>query len=286
MKVTKLEEQKKDATRVSIYIDDKFDFGMSQDLLIKHGLYVGMELTEIQLIQLKNDVEFNKALLRAINYISYQQRTEKEVHDKLLKLEYNEAMCENVIQKLKDYKYINDAYYTKEYIEYKVQSNGPNKIIQKLRGKGITKDMIEDYLENYDDDFFYEKAYVLAQKKNEGFACSVTRDKRYTRMSQYLVSRGYHYGIVKDVVKEMLKDFKDQPKAIQSESQDFNEDEDYSNNQYENDYAELLRLAKKKYKTYDDKFDVYKKREKLIRYLMGKRYSYEMIKTMIQELSY
>ena len=56
-----------------------------------------------------------KAYDQSLNYISFKNRTEKEMVDYLEKKEYSERVVAEVMAKLVQYAFINDTAYVKNY---------------------------------------------------------------------------------------------------------------------------------------------------------------------------
>ena len=61
--------------------------------------------------------EYLKARSKAVNYILYKPRTKMEVYKKLLNLEYEEEIVNDVVDALMELGYINDEEYVKKFIE-------------------------------------------------------------------------------------------------------------------------------------------------------------------------
>lgn len=131
--------------------------------------------------------DFDKAKTKILKYIVYKRRTEHEVRQKFQN-EFDEEMFENIIDYLKDAKYIDD----KEYIEkivnnFKILKNLSNKELKfKLMAKGLDKNLIEDYFyENREELEEYEikSAYNIILKK--------TRDMEKDEIKMYLLKKGY-----------------------------------------------------------------------------------------------
>ena len=58
-KITKIEVQKKNKHRYSVYINDSFEFGINEEVLLKYGLEVGSEIDEYfieNILKVKNKV--------------------------------------------------------------------------------------------------------------------------------------------------------------------------------------------------------------------------------------
>ncbi|GAI61233.1 unnamed protein product, partial [marine sediment metagenome] len=60
-KITKIERQKKRQNRVSIFLDDIFFCGISQDLLLKLNLFEGKEVDEEMMGKLIEEKEITDA---------------------------------------------------------------------------------------------------------------------------------------------------------------------------------------------------------------------------------
>ena len=90
--------------------------------------------------------EFDKEKTRILKYILYKKRTEQEVRRKFSN-EIEENLLEDIIEYLKEAKYINDNDYIERTINnFMILKNLSIKEIQyKLQAKGLTKNQIEDY---------------------------------------------------------------------------------------------------------------------------------------------
>ncbi len=201
--ITKVEAQKKNKDRYSIFIDDEFAFGVHVDILIKHDLRKGLELNPDEMVELLHDESVKKAVLAGIKHISYKQRTSKEVMDKLIKLEYTEHQIEDAIDKLNTMGFLDDVAYAEEFVDTRQQRYGRKRIFLELRKRGIPEQIAENALDDQlDVDAGYEIAMNLAQKKYaqcEG----LEPQKAAARVQGMLLRKGYSYDIVKNIIKEL-----------------------------------------------------------------------------------
>jgi regulatory protein len=206
-KITKIETQKKDKNRVSIFIDEKYAFGIYYQTLIKYDLSVGMIIDE----SLRNDIiisdEYNRALNDALHYLSYRNRTKYEVREKLKEKEYSSITIRKVIDELVKLKYVDDGAFAKEYIGFKIKKMGKRKIKYKLESMGIDSLIIDRELMEYSNEDEYLAAYAIASKKNDSYH-NIPYKKRYSRLSGLLNRRGFSYSVAKDVIFEILEDYK------------------------------------------------------------------------------
>lgn len=208
-KITKIETQVKNKNRVSIFIDEKFAFGIYYQTMIKYDLVVGMIIDE----KLKNEIiiedEYNKALNAALHYLSYRDRTEQEVKEKLLEKEYARITITKVIKELIKLNYIDDSAFAKDYISFKIKKMGKRKIRYKLESMGIDDLIIDNELMNYSNRDEYIAAYEIASKKNDQYS-NISYQKRYSRLSGLLNRRGFSYSVTKDVLSEILEEYKEE----------------------------------------------------------------------------
>lgn len=208
MKITKIEQQKRNKDRFSLFIDDEFYMGIDQDVIIKHYLTKGMEVDEKFLNEIIKTEEQNKSNNTALNYISFKPRSEKEVRTKLKDKEFDEDIIDNTIEFLYKYNYINDYDYGKALINDKknFKKAGKNLLKQELYKKGIDKDTIEELIEeSYDYDEEYEMAYAVAIKK---YNLIKNEDKNsiYRKLYSLLGRKGYAFEIINKVVKNVIDD--------------------------------------------------------------------------------
>ena len=133
--------------------------------------------------------EFDKQKTKVMKFIVYKKRTEQEVRNKF-ENSIEENMLEDIIEYLKEAKYLND----KEYIEktinnFKMLKNLSLKEVKyKLLAKGLNRSDIEDYFyENKEELNEYERqsARNIYYKKQ--------KEMDYEEIKQYLLKKGYSY---------------------------------------------------------------------------------------------
>ena len=97
--------------------------------------------------------EFDKEKTKVLKYIIFKKRTEYEVRKKFSSTIDNE-MLDDIIDYLKEAKYINDEEYIKKlvYEFINLKNLSIREIEYKLVSKGINRNIIEDYIYNNRDD--------------------------------------------------------------------------------------------------------------------------------------
>ena len=203
MIITEVKRQKKD-NRLNIYIDNEFAFGIEEELAYKYGLIKGKEINNDLLEIILGEENLNKVINSALHYLSYRQRSEKEVFDKLRKMDYDEDNIQLAINYCKSKNYIDDSAFASSFIRDKKNLNkyGPIKIKYELIRKGISQDIISEVL-SIDGDEEYSLAMELATKKIVSYRNDDNNGK-YRKLGGFLQRKGYSYDIVKRVLKELI----------------------------------------------------------------------------------
>lgn len=204
-KITKIEVQKRNKERVNLFLDDEYAFSISTELVYKEGLKVNLIVDIEKLKDLAEKEEMIRCKNSAIRIIERNHKTEKEIRNKLIEKGYNENTINNAIDFLKRYNFLNDNTYTKMYVRDKLNSQGSNKIKYALMKKGISREMIEEELENIDKDDEKKVAMELAKKKLTSIKKSENDKYKISgKLYRFLISKGYNYDIVKETVKDVM----------------------------------------------------------------------------------
>src|SRR3989344_543027 len=83
-KITKIEPQKKNPLRENIFLDGEFAFGISAELRFLSKLHINDLITPAQAEKLIQKDQVARLIAKALKFLSYRQRSEKETRDHLL----------------------------------------------------------------------------------------------------------------------------------------------------------------------------------------------------------
>ena len=201
-KITKIEIQKNNKDRVNIYLDGEYALAINAELVYKENLKVKDDVDISKLQEIAEKESYIRCKESAIKIIERSYKTEKEIRDKLKQKGYEEKQINNSIDFLKEYNFINDNTYAKAFIKDKLSSKGSQKIKYDLMKKGIAKDIIEENLIKVEEK---EVALNVGRKKYESIRRKESDNYKLSgKLYRFLISRGYAYDIVKDVVKEIM----------------------------------------------------------------------------------
>lgn len=206
MKITKIEPQKRNLKRVSVYIDGDFAFGVGMEVAYTCDLKEGKEIDSKFVESVIKKEEQFRANNYALSLLSFRARSEKEIRDRMLQKGYELSVIENTVQYLKEQRYVNDREFAEAFIKDKAELShyGRNRIKTELLKKGIPKEMIDELIEaTIQTDTEYETARELAESKMKSYQKD-KKDSQYRKLSGYLLRKGYSYDIVSRVVKELI----------------------------------------------------------------------------------
>jgi regulatory protein len=141
--------------------------------------------------------------LRLLNQRSYSEAKLKE------KLQFKPVTPEDtqtILAKLKEMKLIDDARYAASLVrtEAVYRHSSSRYITQKLRQKGVSKDIIESSLQTTNEEIpeEVERARHHAEKHQKKYADLPLFEKKQKLMS-YLYRRGFSGAVIQRVIKEL-----------------------------------------------------------------------------------
>lgn len=201
MKITNIEQQKKNKNRMSIYIDNEYAFGLNISIYEKYNLKKDMEVTEEFVEEVLINEERNKAVNQGLKFLTASQKTEKEVREKLEVLDFEKEIIDYAVDYLKDQRYIDDEQYTKSFIndQLSFSKDGRRKIRTKLYRKGIDMETLDRMISGIADEVFVENALSVARKRLKSMTFKDV-DERDQKIFRFLFYKGYDFDIVKKAV--------------------------------------------------------------------------------------
>ncbi|MDP2843817.1 MAG: RecX family transcriptional regulator, partial [Acetobacterium sp.] len=112
------------------------------------------------------EITREKAIDMAVKYLSYKARTSSEMTDYLKKKNIADTIIAEVIEKLKDYRYIDDRVYLKNYVENNRHLNyyGSRRLVQDLRKRGISDTLLLSLEDLFPKDEEYRCCQTVAKK--------------------------------------------------------------------------------------------------------------------------
>lgn len=200
--ITALEPQKNDPQRINVYIDYQFAFGISR--FVGAWLKKGEQLDENRIQLLLDKDLYEKALQKALHFIAFQPRSEKEIRAKLAKYGFKEGVIERVLNELIEKRYLDDARFARDWVESRSQSKPRSRrfYLYELKNKGISETAIQQAIETAPEDA--ELAYALGVKYLNRFS-NLDNAEFAKKMQGVLARRAFSYDVIKETINQLVK---------------------------------------------------------------------------------
>ncbi|MGK0551272.1 recombination regulator RecX [Enterococcus faecalis] len=193
---------------------------VSEDILVRYRLLKGQELTSEELTALKKASSYDVGLQMAMNYLSYQLRSKKEIDHYLKDKEIALADRQKIVQRLTEIKLLDDAVFSESYVRTMMRTSdkGPRTIAQQLKQKGISELDIQHGLSFYTMEEQLQVAIKTAQKAMKRYRSKSFKDA-LQKVRLHLTQKGFNGEIIDLALEELNfeKDEEQEQAALQKE---------------------------------------------------------------------
>lgn len=202
MRITAIKAQIKNTERVSVYLDGKYSFSLTQNQLLELRIHSGMELTEQELEDLKKASDYGKLLERSMNYVMIRPRSIRELRDYLWRKKADPEMAEKIITKLETRGYLGDASFARSWVRARQLTKPVSKrrLTAELMQKGVSSELIKAALgDNETEDAYDETAAlrsIITKKRKQA------RYQDEQKLMQYLARQGFGYDLIRSTLAE------------------------------------------------------------------------------------
>lgn len=256
----KISKIKKINNKYTIILSDNSSLSFYSDTLIKYNLLKPREISDKELEEVINYNNYIEAYNKALTYISYKQRTKKEIKDKLCN--YSIEVIDKVIKKLDELGLLDEKKYIEAFINDQINlgNKGPYYIRKELEKLSLDSDNIDEILNNIKEDIWIEKIKkIIAKKINTNR--NLSKERLYLKIKNDLIILGYSKNIIDKVLNEVV----------------IEEDNEVIENAFNKEYKKLYRKYKDKELENKIKYNLYKKGFSLerIEEILNKRLDYK-----------
>lgn len=183
--------------RISFF--DAEDFILYSGEVKRYHLKEGEEISEEEYKDIYYNVVGKRAKKRALHLLEKMDRTEKNLRDKLIQSGYPNSLVEEAVTYVKRYHYIDDFRYAENYIRCYQGKKSAGKLKMDLLAKGVSKDIIQEALEeNYE---ISETEMIRALLEKKGYFSKEQNSAEQRRIYQFLLRRGYKSSDILHVMK-------------------------------------------------------------------------------------
>ena len=256
----KISKIKKNNNKYTIILSDNSSLSFYSDTLIKYNLLKPRDISDKELEEIINYNDYIEAYNKALIYISYKQRTKKEIKDKLCN--YSNDVSDKVIEKLDELGLLDEKRYIEAFINDQINlgNKGPFYIKKELEKLNINSYYIDEFLNNIKDDIWIEKVKKIIYKKINTNR-KLPKERLLLKIKNDLILLGYSKNIIDKVLSNVI----------------IEEDNEVIEMAFDKEYKRLSKKYKDKELENKIKYNLYKKGFNLerIEEILNKRLDYK-----------
>ncbi|GAB4246791.1 MAG: RecX family transcriptional regulator [Thermoleophilia bacterium] len=220
-RITGLEPQKRARGRTNVYVEGRFAFGVSDEILARAGLRVGDILTAEIKARLLSEEATRLVREKALRLLSTRERSRKELFERLREGGADEETIEQVLDRLEELAFLDDARFARAYAAGKRAAGwGDRRLVQELRRRGVARAVIEEALENLEGRLEDAESVgrdtggsesvpdqlvgLIRRRYGQEFGRDPDRARR--RAQGFLLRRGHDYEQIRRLLREAFPD--------------------------------------------------------------------------------
>lgn len=199
--ITSLEPVTK--TKYRVFIDQQFAFVLYRGELSHYGIRENMEIEHSLVEEILDETVYKHAKEQLNRMICDSDRTEKQVREKLKKMEFPESIIQKTIDIAYEYNFLDDERYAFQYVSCYADRKSRNRIRTELIQKGIPREILDRALDEQEPGQEREALYNLIRKKwRDRTELSFEEEQK---LIGYLMRKGFSY----DSVRRAIEDYPD-----------------------------------------------------------------------------
>jgi regulatory protein len=206
--ITSISVQKNNKERYSIFVDEEFLLGVSEQTLLKFNLAKGVDITHALLRKLQREEGRFKVKSYMVKLLGRRDHARKELFTKAIQKDYPKEVIENVLDELQDKGFINDRGFAEKFASDKSQLSkwGPAKIKAHLYKKGIPKSVAEQSIEKAFENINLKETFLdLVLKRKRRFLREEDPYKRKKKVFDHLARKGYRSSSIYKHLDTLMK---------------------------------------------------------------------------------
>lgn len=203
-RVTALKIQSRNKTRVNVYLDGEFAFGLVKIQAAR--LKVGQPLSEAEVEKLQQADALETAYESTLKYLSFRSRSESEIRQYLKKKQLPVDQIEPVVSRLKQAGLVDDSTFAAQWVENRAifRPKAKRALKAELRAKGVAAKSIEAVLEEVDE---AKAARQLAASRAPRLVRQKLSKAEFKRkLGEYLARRGFDYDTISEAVERAWRE--------------------------------------------------------------------------------
>jgi regulatory protein len=193
-----------------VHLDGVPTLELSDWTIGKYGLHTGDDLDDLSVDKIKSTEAETQAKNIAINYLSYRQRSSKEVMDHLTKKGFSRECSEAVTSQLKSVQMVNDLEFARAFVRDRLKRKPTGKALLRMQllAKGITSSITDMVLAELISPQGQQASALQAAKRKiqitQFSKRNLDEEKQRKRLLDFLLRRGFSFEIALKTIRNTL----------------------------------------------------------------------------------
>ena len=189
--------------RVSVHLDGSYAFAVGASFVARHGLFVGLELSDEQYAALRTAAGADRVLTDAYRLLAHRARSSAELAARLRAKGHDDQVVTATLEQLRGEGLVDDEAFAAAFVADKRRLSGwgEGRIAGELARLGVDPSVVEAALPQSDEARDDELARARAALERRGPARPPLAPAR-KRAYEFLLRRGYATAVAYRAVRE------------------------------------------------------------------------------------
>ena len=205
MRIDSLKNSPDRAGRYWVTFEDGTKLGLYRQTVEDFGLYIGKELSEDELQQLKTAAGKMSAKMRAVRIVSATSVSKRDLEERLVRKGEDPNQAKEAVAWMEDLHLLDDRNTAEQVVHSCISKGyGLQRAKQALYEKRIPKQYWEEALADYPDQWEKIESFLRSRLDED------SDQKQIKKAIDALLRRGHSYGTIRRVLNELSFDSEDE----------------------------------------------------------------------------
>lgn len=191
-------ERKGRRRQVNIYVDGRFALAVGSQLAAERGVRPGRALTATELDALGREEARRQAMESALRLLSYRQRSERELRDRLHRKGLEADVIDATLDRLRELGYVDDEAFARFWMDARQAASPRSRrlLAVELRRRGVAQHTADAATLDVEDD---EAAYEAAGRRLRTLK-TLAYARFREQLGSFLTRRGFSYDVARRTI--------------------------------------------------------------------------------------
>lgn len=189
-----IKHQRGRGNKVHLLLDDEYTVTTDINFWLDHYIADGTEITEDEWQELLVAINYKKALNKCADLLSRREHSVKELRTKLLRT-VDSVSADKAINRYLEAGYLDDNHFCESLVEYlyNVKKYSTNHVRQECYKRGLSSEIINDVLDNYEVDNVETIVTLITNK----YLSKLEQERGKEKVTASLQRKGFSYSDIK-----------------------------------------------------------------------------------------